>query len=90
MKIILRRSLLALFTVFFFQNSFAEISYFVEASVNDENFIINGEKYSARTFCWNVEEGDQVIFLEGNAYGACAAASFYNKRTRDVCEVWCE
>ena len=65
-------------------------SYPVEVSHNDELFIINGEKFEAKTYCFNVEEGDQVIFVEGSAYGACASAEFINLRTGAKCEVWCE
>lgn len=64
--------------------------YEVEMSYNDELFIINGEKYEAKTYCFNVEEGDTVIFIEGSSYGACASAKFFNTRTKKVCEVWCE
>jgi len=44
-------------------------SYEIEVSHNDELFIINGEKYEARTYCFNMEEGDRVIFIEGSALG---------------------
>lgn len=65
-------------------------SYEIEVSHNDELFIINGEKFEAKTYCFNMEEGDQVIFLEGSPLGACASATFLNLRSRDKCEVWCE
>jgi hypothetical protein len=61
----------------------------VEVSHNDEFFIIDGEKYEAKTYCFNVEEGDYVVFIEGNP-GVCTSAEFINLRTRDICEVWCE
>lgn len=64
--------------------------YVVEISHNDEFFMINREKFSARTYCFDVEEGDTVIFIEGSAYGACASAEFLNLRTKEVCEVWCD
>ena len=41
-------------------------SYEVEVSHNDELFIINGEKYEAKTYCFNIEVGDQVIFIDGS------------------------
>jgi hypothetical protein len=62
----------------------------IETSNNDDVFIINGEKFEAKTYCFNMEEGDQVIFLEGSPYGACASASLLNLRTKQKCEVWCE
>lgn len=40
-------------------------SYEIEVSHNDELFIINGEKFEAKTYCFNMEEGDRVIFLDG-------------------------
>jgi hypothetical protein len=57
---------------------------------NDETFIINGEVFKAHTFCFKVNKGDRVKFVEGSAMGACANAKFLNMRTGDVCEVWCE
>lgn len=68
----------------------ASTRYEIEVSHDDELFVINGERYEAKTFCFNMEEGDMVIFLEGSAYGACVSAEILNLRTNDVCEVWCE
>jgi hypothetical protein len=65
-------------------------SYAVEVSHNDELFIINGEKFEAQTYCFNMEEGDPVIFLEGNPFGACASAVILNLRTKEKCDVWCQ
>jgi len=64
--------------------------YPVEVSHDDELFIINGERFEARTYCFGVNEGDRVIFLEGSPYGACVSAEFLNLRTDKVCKVWCE
>lgn len=64
--------------------------YEIETSHNDELFIINGEKYEAKTYCFDMEEGDRVIFLDGSPYGACVTATLLNLRTRNKCEVWCE
>lgn len=64
--------------------------YTIETSQNDELFVINGEKYEAKTYCFNMEEDDEVIFLDGSPYGACASATLLNLRTREKCEVWCE
>jgi len=49
----------------------------------------DGEKFEAQTYCFNMEEGDAVIFLEGSAFGACASAVILNLRTREKCAVWC-
>ncbi len=65
-------------------------SYEIEVSHNDELFVINGEKFEAKTYCFNMDEGDSVIFIEGSALGACASATLINLRTKDKCEVWCE
>jgi hypothetical protein len=65
-------------------------SYEIEVSHNDELFIINGEKFEAQTYCFDMEEGDAVIFLEGSPLGACASAVLFNLRSREKCDVWCE
>ena len=65
-------------------------AYTIETSHNDELFIINGEKFEAKTFCFNMEEGDAVVFLDGSPYGACASATLLNLRTRQKCATWCE
>ena len=65
-------------------------AYEIEVSHNDELFVINGEKYEAKTYCFGMEEGDQVIFLSGSPYGACASAELLNLRTKNRCGVWCE
>lgn len=64
--------------------------YPIETAYNDELFIINGEKFEAKTYCFNMEEDDEVIFLEGSPFGACVSAKLLNLRTREKCEVWCE
>ena len=68
----------------------AATEYVIEVSHNDELFIINGEKFEAQTYCFGMEEGDKVIFLEGSPYGACASAEILNLRTKKICKVWCE
>lgn len=64
--------------------------YEIEASGNDEWFVINGEKYQAQTYCFGFEKGDRVMFLEGSPHGACATAKLLNLRTDEICDVWCE
>jgi hypothetical protein len=65
-------------------------SYLIELAHNDELFIINGEKYEAKTYCLGWYEGQSVIFLEGSALGACASAKLLNLDRDEICEVWCE
>jgi hypothetical protein len=65
-------------------------SYPLEASVNDETFIINGEAFKAKTYCFNMNKGDPVKFVDGNASGVCVSAKLLNLRTGQMCEVWCE
>jgi hypothetical protein len=65
-------------------------SYQVEVAHNDELFIINGERYEAKTYCFNIYEGDEVIFIDGSPLGACASATILNLRTKNKCELWCE
>jgi hypothetical protein len=70
--------------------STSRLSYEIEVSHNDELFVINGEKFEAKTYCFNMEEADLVIFIDGSPFGACASATLINLRTREKCEVWCE
>ena len=65
-------------------------SYEIEVSHNDELFIINSEKFEAKTYCFNMEGGDKVIFLEGSPNGVCVSAELLNLRTKNTCHVWCE
>lgn len=69
---------------------YAATEYDIEVAHNDELFIINGERYEAQTYCFDMEEGDKVIFIEGSADGACASAEILNLRTKKICKVWCE
>ena len=62
----------------------------IDVAYNDELFIINGEKYTAQTFCLGWEKGEHVVFVQGSPYGACASAKLLNVERREVCEVWCE
>lgn len=65
-------------------------SYTLEFVHNDELFIINGEKFEAKTYCFGWSEGDEVVFAEGSPYGACSSATLVNLRNKNTCEVWCE
>lgn len=79
---------LALSSVSFLANTAS--SYEIEKSINDDTFIINGEVYKSKTYCFNMRDGDRVLFLEGSPFGACASAKLYNLRTKETCDVWCE
>lgn len=81
---------LSIFLVFSYTNVYALTTYTIDASVNDEKFVINGETFEAKTYCFNMDEGDQVAFLEGSPFGACVSATIYNTRTKMNCELWCE
>ncbi len=65
-------------------------TYEIEVTHNDELFIINGEKFEAKTYCLGWEDGDEILFLEGSPLGACASAELLNLRTHEKCDVWCE
>jgi len=68
----------------------APYSYMIEVSHNDDLFIINGERFEAKTFCLGWSQGDPIVFLEGSEYGACASATLLNINNSEICEVWCE
>lgn len=68
----------------------ARQGYLIEVAHNDELFIINGEKYEAKTYCLGWDEGEEVMFLEGSALGVCVSAKLLNVDRKEVCEVWCE
>lgn len=70
--------------------AYAAQRYYIEHSINDETFIINGEVFKAKTYCFNMNEGDSVIFIEGSANGVCVSAKLYNLRSEETCDVWCE
>jgi hypothetical protein len=65
-------------------------TYYVEKAIKDETFIINGEIFKAKTYCFGILDGDEVMFTEGSPYGACASAEFVVLRTGRVCKCWCE
>ncbi len=68
----------------------AQDAYLIEYAHNDELFVINGEKFEAQTYCLGWEQGESVIFIEGNAFGACASAELFNLNRKESCSVWCE
>jgi hypothetical protein len=68
----------------------AQTRYEIQVSHNDDLFIINGEKFKAKNYCFNMEKGDKVIFVSGSPSGACTSAKLLNLRTQRICDVWCE
>jgi hypothetical protein len=68
----------------------ARASYVIQAAANDETFVINGEVFKAKTYCFGFDKGDRVVFLEGSPLGACVSARFLNVNNNKVCSVWCE
>ena len=71
-------------------NVFAASEYKVQASINDNQFVINGKTFGARMKCPNINNGDTVIFIEGNAEGRCTKAKIKDVTTGVVCKVWCQ
>lgn len=67
-----------------------EDMYFVEDSVNNENFIINGIQFAAKSICPGFEVGDQVFFLDGQPDGSSTEALIVDQRTNVACDVWCQ
>ncbi len=64
--------------------------YLLEVSANDDVFVINGERFQAQTYCFDMREGDPIVFLKGSPLGACASAELLNTRNGRSCKVWCE
>lgn len=63
--------------------------YEVTAATGDDTFVIDGEIFKAKTYCFSVDKGDKVLFIEGSPQGACVSAKFLDLRTGKVCGVWC-
>jgi hypothetical protein len=64
--------------------------YTIQASANDETFVVNGAVFKAKTYCFNFKKDDRVVFISGSANGACSSAELLNVRTGRTCRVWCE
>jgi hypothetical protein len=86
----MKKQLFGLLTAVLFANSaHAAATYEIEAAVNDEKFLIDGELYEAKIYCMGWGEGEDVIFIEGTA-GLCTSAELYNVTRQETCSVWCE
>jgi hypothetical protein len=79
-----------LFLLSLHSSAHATNTYEIQATGNDEFFIINGEKFRAKTYCFGWDEGDKVIFIEGNPNGTCVSAKLYNVNNEKTCKVYCE
>jgi hypothetical protein len=64
----------------------------VVASAKDETFVIatrwGNQKFTAQTYCFNVEKEDRVVFSRST--GTCADNEFTDSRTGSKCKVWCD
>lgn len=65
-------------------------AYEIEYAIDDEYFIVNGEKFQAQTYCLGWEEGERVVFVEGSPLGVCVSAELFNIDRKESCFVWCE
>ncbi|HNY25483.1 MAG TPA: hypothetical protein PKJ33_02980 [Alphaproteobacteria bacterium] len=73
--------------------SFAITEYRIQVAHDDSFFIINGERFSAQTYCFasdGFDVNDWVIFVDGSPLGACASATISNTDTGATCDLWCE
>lgn len=89
----MKKIIFALLGIVFATNSWAYMQYEIEVAHNDELFIINGEKFSAQTYCFasdGFDRGDFVVFLDGDPFGACDTATIANPLTGETCDLWCE
>ena len=82
--------IIVLLFIFWTNASLANDVHEIQASHNDEVFIINNEKFSAKTYCFNTKQGDLVIFIDGSPKGFCVSAKFFNLNTKKTCKVWCD
>ena len=62
--------------------------HYIESIHDDDVFIINGNEYEAKTYCFDMKRGDSVIFIESRP-DLCTSAHIFNLRTQRVCNVWC-
>lgn len=63
--------------------------YTVQVSHNDEFFVINDEEFTSKTYCFDLNVGDEVIFTEEQPNGICVSTEILNMRTLKSCRLWC-
>ncbi len=64
-------------------------TYKIDVS-NDEVLVINGEIFEAKTYCLGFNKGDEVLFIKGSPFGACASAEILKLSNGKTCRLWCE
>ena len=66
--------------------AYALETYVIEVSHNDELFIINGEKFEAQSYCFDVEAGDWLVELPASdpEIGIELSRGFDGRLTRDA------
>jgi hypothetical protein len=62
----------------------------VESAIGDQDFIIDGVQYSAKSACYGFQIGDQVELPFGNTDGNCTDTLIYNLRNNETCDAWCQ
>lgn len=71
-------------------SAIAASTYEIEAINNmEDKLVINSEVFEAQTYCYGFDEGDNVIFIEGNADAVCASAEIFNTKNKNTCRLWC-
>lgn len=68
----------------------AASTYEIEAINNmEDKLVINSELFEAKTYCHGFDEGDKVIFIEGDANAVCVSAEIFNTKNKNTCRLWC-
>jgi hypothetical protein len=68
----------------------ANASQTIESAIGDQEFIIDGVQYSAKSACYGFQMGDQVELPFGNTDGNCTDTLIYNLRNNEACDAWCQ
>lgn len=55
---------------------------------DDEHFVVLNKVFEAKTYCFDWQQGDRIMFVDRNP-DACVDAVIYNQRIKETCEVWC-
>jgi hypothetical protein len=61
----------------------------IETVEDIQYFVIDGQKFTAKTFCYEYYDGTYVTFSTGSSDGNCMEAKFSDGSALP-CEVWCE
>jgi hypothetical protein len=68
----------------------SSLAFTVESAIGDQEFIIDGIQYAAKSACYGFQIGDQVEIPFGTADGNCTDTLIYNLRNNETCDVWCQ